>query len=604
MTKYIHYCWFGGKPLPKLAQKCLESWKKYLPDFEIKLWNEETSNLEECPFVKEAYENKKWAFVADYVRTKAINEYGGIYFDTDMEIIKPIDELLKQNKTFLGVEDSHLIACGVWYEPKPHSYMSQKMLEFYQSQPGFDVDNMYRISIPRIISNILTDYDSSNFDIQNLKHDITIYSRDYFYPLSYDHQYNIFTDNTCMIHYYDATWTPKFERRENKIFRILGKKNGQRFINLVRGSKKIAKKGIKAVLYPAIIYKRKKDKITKDYLNNINLTIDSLDKLNGNENYITFVNTNWLGVTNATRELFNNIIPCMEIYRKKDLNLILKKLKEKEIKEVVFSGFCIGWKDLVMLLHKNNIITKTFFHGSHSQVLEPYGWARNLEIYNLFQNGYLTQMGTCKASLINFYKNKGCDIKLLKNRVVLPDNFKYDKKKNKKLRIGIYASQTESYLKNVFSSIASLKQLNKECVIDMVPINRRAVDFATRLGIEVDGVNYHLKREELIKRIAQCDLVLYVTFSECAPMLPLESFAVKTICITGNNHHYFQNTELEKYLVVSNECSVNEIANKIKLCLDNYDKVLKLFEKWSNENNLDSIKCVNDYVKIEGDDNE
>ena len=93
--KYIHYCWFGDKPLPKLAKKCIESWKKYLPDYELKEWNESNSNVEECPFIKEAYENKKWAFVADYVRTKAMYEYGGIYFDTDMEIIKPIEDYLE-----------------------------------------------------------------------------------------------------------------------------------------------------------------------------------------------------------------------------------------------------------------------------------------------------------------------------------------------------------------------------------------------------------------------------------------------------------------------------------------------------------------------------
>ena len=105
MKKYIHYCWFGDKPLPKLAKKCIESWKKYLPDYELKEWNESNSNVEECPFIKEAYENKKWAFVADYVRTKAMYEYGGIYFDTDMEIIKPIDELLDSIVELIEVEN-------------------------------------------------------------------------------------------------------------------------------------------------------------------------------------------------------------------------------------------------------------------------------------------------------------------------------------------------------------------------------------------------------------------------------------------------------------------------------------------------------------------
>ena len=118
MKKYIHYCWFGGKPLSKLTKKCIKSWKKYLPDYEIIEWNESNVDLEECPFIKEAYENKKWAFVADYARTKAIYEMGGIYFDTDMIITKDISFLLDK-ETFLGVEDSMMVNAAVWGTSKP-----------------------------------------------------------------------------------------------------------------------------------------------------------------------------------------------------------------------------------------------------------------------------------------------------------------------------------------------------------------------------------------------------------------------------------------------------------------------------------------------------
>ena len=109
MKKIIHYCWFGPKPLPKLAKKCIASWEKFLPDYEIKLWSENNVDLNECDFIKEAYEQKKWAFVADYVRTKALYEYGGIYMDTDMEITKPVDDLLTEDFV-IGVEDSGYIA--------------------------------------------------------------------------------------------------------------------------------------------------------------------------------------------------------------------------------------------------------------------------------------------------------------------------------------------------------------------------------------------------------------------------------------------------------------------------------------------------------------
>ena len=186
MKKYIHYCWFGGKPLPKLAKKCIKSWKKYLPDYEIIEWNENNVNLEECPFVKEAYSMKKWAFVADYARTKAIYEMGGIYFDTDMMITKNIDFLLDK-ETFLGIEDSMMVNAAVWGTSKPKTELSRRILEYYQTQEHFDIDNIYKISIPRIITKILDEYgfDPVSNEIQVLNKNIYVYPRPYFYPLSF-----------------------------------------------------------------------------------------------------------------------------------------------------------------------------------------------------------------------------------------------------------------------------------------------------------------------------------------------------------------------------------------------------------------------------------
>ena len=174
--KYIHYCWFGDKPLPRLAKKCIKSWKKYLPDYEIIRWSEENVDLEECPFIKEAYENKKWAFVADYARTKAIYEYGGIYFDTDMLIKKNINFLLEKG-TILGVEDSRMANAAVWIENKPKSWFSKKMLDFYKKQEHFNSNDMFSVSIPRIINKIIKPlgFDHSSDEIQYLKNDIIIY---------------------------------------------------------------------------------------------------------------------------------------------------------------------------------------------------------------------------------------------------------------------------------------------------------------------------------------------------------------------------------------------------------------------------------------------
>lgn len=107
ITKRIHYCWFGGKPLNNLGKKCLKSWKKYLPDYEIVEWNESNFDLNCCRYVQEAAKEKKWAFVSDYARYKILYEQGGIYFDTDVEVLKSFDDILA-NGAFMGCENPDL----------------------------------------------------------------------------------------------------------------------------------------------------------------------------------------------------------------------------------------------------------------------------------------------------------------------------------------------------------------------------------------------------------------------------------------------------------------------------------------------------------------
>ena len=111
------------------------------------------------------------------------------------------------------------------------------------------------------------------------------------------------------------------------------------------------------------------------------------------------------------------------------------------------------------------------------------------------------------------------------------------------------------------------------------------------------SIDKPVPRDELLKRMANNTMNLYVTFSECAPMLPIESFEVGTICLTGNNHHYFKNTELEKYLVVDNEESPIAIADKIKLCLNNKDEIMNIYKKWKKENDKKSKMSVDEFIK-------
>lgn len=143
IPKIIHYCWFGRGPLPELAQKCIASWKKYLPDYEIKEWNEDNFDVNIIPYTAEAYAMKKYAFVSDYARFWILHKYGGIYFDTDVEVIRPIDDIIARGN-FMGFEtdpnpakgdaSEGSVAPGLGLGVNPGLWIIEKMMHYYDGQ--------------------------------------------------------------------------------------------------------------------------------------------------------------------------------------------------------------------------------------------------------------------------------------------------------------------------------------------------------------------------------------------------------------------------------------------------------------------------------------
>ncbi|MBQ8238026.1 MAG: glycosyl transferase [Oscillospiraceae bacterium] len=127
IPKKIHYCWFGCGEKPKLAKKCIASWKKYCPDYEIIEWNEDNFDLDYNSFTRYCYDNRKWAFLSDFARLLVVAEHGGVYFDTDVELLKRPDELL-QYEAFYGFENDHNIATGLGFgaEAKHPTIMAMK----------------------------------------------------------------------------------------------------------------------------------------------------------------------------------------------------------------------------------------------------------------------------------------------------------------------------------------------------------------------------------------------------------------------------------------------------------------------------------------------
>ncbi len=387
-----------------------------------------------------------------------------------------------------------------------------------------------------------------------------------------------------------------------KLKKIIRKAFGESFfVSLVKIKREFIKMTYLEKEHLRVFAKKICEKNKKEYRKSIETIIETIKSYKGKD-YIILHNPKFLGVTSATKELFDYLVPAGDIYRKKDINLIVNTILENDIKKVYFSAFCYNWKKIVIKLKKANpdIICKTYWHGSHSQILDTFGWNRNMEIIDLHRKGYIDEMATCKESIIKFYDANNFKSIFLSNNVNFDGADYVSKEKNKNIKLGIYSANTE-WRKNMMCQVGAAK-LIKNAVVDMVPLNPEAKKLADLIGVKMEGLKKAVPREEILARMAKNDINLYGTFSECAPMVPLESLEVGVPCISGNNHHFFQNTPLEKYLILNNETDIEEIKEKIELCIKEKETILKLYQEWKIQND----KFTKDQVKkfIGGDTNE
>lgn len=211
MEKIIHYCWFGGAKKPRKLKKYFKTWRKYLPEYKIIEWNEENFDVNMTEFSKGAYENKKWAFVSDVARIYALYQYGGIYFDTDIEVTKNIDDILN-NEIWLGKEDSKYLATAMIGVRSKNNKHIKNILDIYKDVT-FNKEDLYSVTSPKILTKYFEKLGLKEEDTcQILEDDVHIYSKDYFNPKTYDGNNQKFTRNTCIIHHFDATWTDLDEK--------------------------------------------------------------------------------------------------------------------------------------------------------------------------------------------------------------------------------------------------------------------------------------------------------------------------------------------------------------------------------------------------------
>lgn len=208
IPKKIHYVWIGG-PKGNIENICINSWREHLPEYEIIEWNEKNVDIEKeisgKKFLEECYKRKLWAFISDYIRVKALYEYGGVYMDTDMQILKDITPLLGKSEILLGYECETYINGAIIGATKGHKLLKD-LLDFYDS----DVLSSSFFTIPKVITHIIqTKYEK--IDRNNYGDNICIYDKEYFYPFGFkdDFTYECITESTYGIHWWGKSWAKK-----------------------------------------------------------------------------------------------------------------------------------------------------------------------------------------------------------------------------------------------------------------------------------------------------------------------------------------------------------------------------------------------------------
>lgn len=226
IPKIIHYCWFGHGKMPELANKCISSWKKYLPDYEIKEWNEDNFDVNAIPYTKEAYEAKKYAFVSDYARFWILYKYGGVYFDTDVEVIKPMDDIISAGP-FMGFENGDTtvtgVAPGLGLGATQGLSIYKEIIDYYAGESFVNPDGTTNLTtIVRRVTSLLNQYGLVLENRFQTVAGVNIYPYDYFCPIRVTDGKLCLTCNTVSIHHYASSWQSPWYRYLRKAILLIG----------------------------------------------------------------------------------------------------------------------------------------------------------------------------------------------------------------------------------------------------------------------------------------------------------------------------------------------------------------------------------------------
>lgn len=229
IPKIIHYCWFGGKPKPADVETYIDSWRRFCPDYEIREWNESNFDVNENAYCKEAYKAKKWAFVSDYARINALYNYGGIYLDTDVEIIQSLDPLLN-NRVLMGFENDRMLSTAT-IGAEPHHALLKEILQAYSGRHFINSDGSLdtKTNVQLITELLIQNHNLvSNGKEQLLDSGLHVFPMESFVAKDYWTGWILADETTYTIHHYASTWVDEKDRnliaRERHYIRNIYKK--------------------------------------------------------------------------------------------------------------------------------------------------------------------------------------------------------------------------------------------------------------------------------------------------------------------------------------------------------------------------------------------
>lgn len=221
IPKIIHYCWFGRREKPAKVKECIESWHKFLPDYQVMEWNEENFDIEKYQYTKDAYTAKKYAFVSDVARVEALLVYGGIYFDTDVEVFKSFDPLLNTQCLF-GFEEGNYVATSMMGTVPDHP-LFRKFGEIYKTLPFYDENGkiIEGTNVTKLTKLLDEKGIVRNNCYQELEGGIKIYPKEYFSPYVYTYGLYQITDNSYCVHHFFVSWMPWYIRVKKIVKKVL-----------------------------------------------------------------------------------------------------------------------------------------------------------------------------------------------------------------------------------------------------------------------------------------------------------------------------------------------------------------------------------------------